>query len=100
MTATSPAVAEPQRYLEAQIRWRPIEIVFWLATLLPFVARAQLPAAGEPDRHHRAVRALARSDPRLCRHRLARPRRLFRLRRLHRGPDREVGLGRAAHRAW
>ena len=22
---------------EAQIRWRPIEIVFWLATLLPFV---------------------------------------------------------------
>src|SRR3989454_11099600 len=34
---TSSAVAEPQRYLEAQIRWRPIEIAFWLATLLPFV---------------------------------------------------------------
>src|SRR6476659_7788459 len=34
---TSAAVAEPQRYLETQIRWRPVEIVFWLATLLPFV---------------------------------------------------------------
>ena len=35
--ATSSAVAEPQRYLETQIRWRPVEIAFWLATLLPFV---------------------------------------------------------------
>src|SRR6478609_1384975 len=34
---TSSAAAGPQRYLEAQIRWRPLEIVFWLATLLPFV---------------------------------------------------------------
>src|SRR6266446_3778412 len=34
---TSAAVAEPQRYLETQIRWRPVEIAFWLATLLPFV---------------------------------------------------------------
>src|SRR5499433_2428552 len=34
---TSSAVAEPRRYLEAQIRWRPVEIAFWLATLLPFV---------------------------------------------------------------
>src|SRR5712692_7701244 len=34
---TSSAVTEPQRYLEAQIRWRPVEIAFWLATLLPFV---------------------------------------------------------------
>src|SRR5256886_7657591 len=31
-------VTEPQRYLAAQIRWQPIEIAFWLATLLPFVA--------------------------------------------------------------
>jgi branched-chain amino acid transport system permease protein len=37
MTATSPAVSEPQLYLEGQTRWRPVEIVFWLATLLPFV---------------------------------------------------------------
>ena len=26
----------PQAYLRAQARWRPIEIAFWLATLLPF----------------------------------------------------------------
>src|SRR5882762_1774348 len=31
------AAAAPQRYLEAQIRWRPVEIAFWLATLAPFV---------------------------------------------------------------
>src|SRR5438105_4735807 len=30
-------LSEPQRHLEAQIRWRPLEIAFWLATLLPFV---------------------------------------------------------------
>ncbi|HEX7204157.1 MAG TPA: branched-chain amino acid ABC transporter permease [Xanthobacteraceae bacterium] len=34
---TSLAASEPQRYLEAQIRWRPLELAFWLATLLPFV---------------------------------------------------------------
>src|SRR3982074_3760634 len=33
----SSVAAEPQRYLEARIRWRPIEIAFWLATLTPFV---------------------------------------------------------------
>src|SRR6201988_4259168 len=33
----SSTMSEPQRHLEAQIRWRPLEIVFWLATLLPFV---------------------------------------------------------------
>ena len=37
MAVTSPAVAGPHRYMEAQIRWRTIEVVFWLATLLPFV---------------------------------------------------------------
>src|SRR5215475_13893749 len=34
---TLSTVTEPQRYLAAQIRWQPIEIAFWLATLLPFV---------------------------------------------------------------
>ena len=29
----------PAAYLHAQIRWRPLEIAFWLATLLPFVRR-------------------------------------------------------------
>jgi branched-chain amino acid transport system permease protein len=30
------APATPQQYLQAQCRWHPLEIVFWLATLLPF----------------------------------------------------------------
>jgi branched-chain amino acid transport system permease protein len=35
MTAINPATA--QSYLQAQSRWHPLEIAFWLATLLPFV---------------------------------------------------------------
>src|SRR5512143_1967424 len=27
----------PQAYMRAQSRWHPLEIAFWLATLLPFV---------------------------------------------------------------
>src|SRR5712692_6773656 len=34
---TSPAAVAPQEYLEAQIRWRLLEIAFWLATLTPFL---------------------------------------------------------------
>ena len=34
---SSGAVGGPQRYFEAQIRWRPLEIAFWMATLLPFL---------------------------------------------------------------
>jgi branched-chain amino acid transport system permease protein len=37
MAVTSPIAAGPHQYLEAQIRWRTLEIVFWLSTLLPFV---------------------------------------------------------------
>ena len=37
MSAASPAIEGPHQYLEAQIRWRTIEIVFWFATLLPFI---------------------------------------------------------------
>jgi branched-chain amino acid transport system permease protein len=38
MTAVSaPAAYGPHDYLAAQARWRMIEIVFWLATLLPFI---------------------------------------------------------------
>jgi branched-chain amino acid transport system permease protein len=29
--------SEPHLYLHAQARWHPVEIAFWLATLLPFV---------------------------------------------------------------
>lgn len=31
------AFSSPQAYLQEQARWRPIEIVFWVATLLPFL---------------------------------------------------------------
>src|SRR4051812_14489167 len=37
MAVASPALAGPRQHLEAQNRWRTIEVVFWLATLLPFV---------------------------------------------------------------
>src|SRR5687767_940426 len=32
----APAVTSPQGYLQAQSRWHPFEIVFWLSTLLPY----------------------------------------------------------------
>src|SRR3989475_12228292 len=32
------AVTDPHAHLQAQVRWRRIEIAFWLCTLLPFVA--------------------------------------------------------------
>ena len=35
--ALAEKVTSPLLYLRAQTRWRPIEIVFWLATLLPYV---------------------------------------------------------------
>lgn len=34
---SSKEITDPHRHLTAQIRWRPVEVVFWLATLLPFV---------------------------------------------------------------
>jgi len=38
MSDTTPTAAEtPQRWLRRQGRWSPVEIVFWLATLLPFI---------------------------------------------------------------
>jgi branched-chain amino acid transport system permease protein len=36
MAVTEGAIS-PRLYLQAQTRWRPAEIVFWLATLLPYV---------------------------------------------------------------
>jgi len=35
--ALAEKVMSPLAYLQAQTRWRPVEIGFWLATLLPFV---------------------------------------------------------------
>ena len=88
----------PQAYLQAQSRWHPVEIAFWLATLLPFVLFPNYLSLGEPDRDHRAVRALARPHPRLCRHRVARPRRVLRHRRLYRRAVLQIRLGRAVLR--
>src|SRR4029078_7894802 len=34
---TEAATLTPRGYLQAQNRWHPLEIAFWLATLLPFV---------------------------------------------------------------
>jgi branched-chain amino acid transport system permease protein len=34
--ATSAADARPRQFFASQVRWHPLEIVFWLATLLPF----------------------------------------------------------------
>ncbi len=31
------SIGDPQRYFEDRIKWRPLEMAFWLATLLPFV---------------------------------------------------------------
>ena len=31
------SLVSPRRYLDDRIRWRPLEMAFWLATLLPFV---------------------------------------------------------------
>src|SRR5262245_62147284 len=36
MATMAGVAADPHRYLAAQIRWRPAEIAFWLATSLPF----------------------------------------------------------------
>ena len=36
MSVASGAVADPHAYLRGQTRWRPVEVVFWLATLLPY----------------------------------------------------------------
>src|SRR5580698_11432555 len=37
LTIQMPAPPDPHQHLAARQRWRPIEIVFWLASLLPFV---------------------------------------------------------------
>ena len=34
--ATPSSAVSPHQFLAAQVRWHPLEIVFWLATLLPF----------------------------------------------------------------
>src|SRR4030095_7180845 len=54
--------------------------------------RSDLPHIGEPDRDHRALRAVARPDPGLCRHRFPRARGVLRRRRLYRRSSRQALL--------
>ena len=91
------------RRWRSDARWR-----WWELATLRRAAGGVAAAAGpgadpQRDRHPGAVRALARPDPRLRRHRLARPCRLLRPRRLHRGavapsmvmPDPWLGMAAA-----
>ena len=82
--------------LRARARWTPLEIIFWLVAfamiwLLPtrHLILTEIALLGP-------VRAVARSHPRLCRHHLARPRRVFRLRRLCGGAAGETRTGQRA----
>src|SRR3954466_3526803 len=93
----------------ALLMWRPVGL---LGKRQPQAARSavlachaaavrpdsELPLPREPDCDHCALRAVAGSHPGLCRHRLARARRVLRRRRLHRGAHRQILLERAAQR--
>ena len=35
--ALTESIRSPQTYLQSLSRWRPVEIAFWIATLLPFI---------------------------------------------------------------
>src|SRR6266567_1872072 len=64
--------------------------------ILPLPA---LPHVGQPSPHRGPFRAVARPDPGLRPHHLARPRRVLRIGRVHRGAPRTTWLWRAAFRA-
>ena len=86
-------------YLRAQTPLALERDRFLARHLAALRARAELSGAGEPDRDHGPVRAVARSHPRLLRNHIARPCRLFRRRRLYGGLVLHLGLGRTAVRA-
>ena len=95
MSVTSRTIATPARLPAGAGALAPGRDRVLARDLAAVLALPGLPGAGEPDRHHGAVRALARPDPRLRRHRLARPRGLLRARRLYGGTDLQGRLGRA-----
>ena len=99
MAAGHQGPIDPNELLRAQVRWRLLETVFWLATLLPFFAVADLSRAVQPDRHRGAVRALARLDCRLQRPGFARTCRFFRIWRLYRGTAFKARMGRTDFRS-
>ena len=92
---TAATVTSPRDYLHAQMRWRWSEIAFWLATLLPFVLTPSYLVLASQI----AIAALFALSLDLIlgflRHRLARPRCLFRHRRLYSRTALRARLGRA-----
>ena len=82
--------AATTRFLRARARFGPLEILFWIAAFSTIWLLADQAPDPDRDRDLGSVRALARSHPRLCRHHLARTRRLLRGRRLRGGPARQV----------
>ena len=91
------AQADVGYHARQHARWHWGEIVFWIvvARRAPFVFPSRYLIMTDIVRLG-AVCAVARPDPRLCRHRLARPRRVFRRRRLWRG---SACAARCHHRA-
>ena len=85
------AVRVATEWLAARARWQPLEVAVLGRRLCRDLAVSA--ASSDPYRNRlaRPVRALARPDPRLRRHHLARTRRLFRPRRL---------CCRATRQAW
>ncbi len=81
-------------------RWRWWELALLRGAAAVVAAAAGAGAAAQRDRDRRAVRDVARPDPRLRRHRLARPRGVLRLRRLRGGAVRQARDARSAGSAW
>ena len=97
MTNIAPA-STPQAYLQAIEPLASARDRVLAGDAAALRAVSELSVAGEPDRHHRAVRALARPHPRLRRRGIARARGVFRHRRLWRGAVFQIRLGRTVFR--
>ena len=85
-------------HLRRRERWRWREIAFWLALLAAILMIPLARGARQRGADRRPVRAVARSDPRARRRRLARPRGVLRPRRLYRGDPRQRRLRRSLAR--
>ena len=80
-------------------RWRPLEIAFWLLPVACFFLLPNYRVLGSQILITGLFARLARPDPRLRRHRLARPCGVLRHRRVYGGPARRAWLARADQRA-
>ena len=88
----------PQAYLQRLSRWQPAEIVFWLATLLPFCCSRTICRSPARSPSPRCLRSRSISSSAMpASSRSATPR--FSARRLCRRAPLEIRLGRAGERA-